>query len=147
MNFGSPPAALSASAILRDCATGGIFSTEPGSTDTVRHETGHSPFGLADEYCCDGGYFQTGTNPNMYGPEPAGSTAALDACRTDALAGLRDSCVGFTSSRVSNGEQFFRLDHAPASDAVEVENDRMMDNKVPRAADERRIQTILDVLP
>jgi hypothetical protein len=24
---------------------------------------GHSPFGLADEYCCDGGYFSTAINP------------------------------------------------------------------------------------
>lgn len=132
---------------LRDCASGGIFSTEPTSTETVRHETGHSPFGLADEYCCDGGYFQTGTNPNMYGPEPAGSSTALNACQADALAGLRGACLGFTSSRVSEGDQFFRLDHAPASGAVEVENDRMMDNKVPRAADERRIQAVFDALP
>ncbi len=132
---------------LRDCANGGTFSTEPGSTATVRHETGHSPFGLADEYCCDGGYFQTATDPNLYGPEPAGSAATLRACRADPLAGLRDSCLGFVSSRVSNGSQFFRLDHAPASDAVDVENDRMMDNKVPRAADERRIQAIINALP
>jgi len=132
---------------LRDCATGGIFSTEPGSTDTVRHETGHSPFGLADEYCCDGGYFQTGTNPNLYGPDAPGGRAGLVACQADGLAGLRDSCLGFTSSRVSSGSQFFRLDHAPASGAVDVENDRMMDNKVPRAADERRIQAIINALP
>ncbi|QBQ54971.1 hypothetical protein [Nitrosococcus wardiae] len=132
---------------LRDCATGGIFSSEPGSTETVRHETGHSPFGLADEYCCDGGYFQTSVNPNLFGPEPPGSTAALTACQADPLAGLRDSCLGFVSSRISSGNQFFRVDHAPASREVEVENDRMIDNKVPRAADDRRIQAIIDALP
>lgn len=133
---------------LRDCASRsiGIFSSEPTSIETIRHETGHSPFGLADEYCCDGGYFHTGTNPNLYGPEPEGSTAALDACRADLLAGLRDSCLGFVSSRVEPGSQFFRLDHAPAP-GVDVENDRMIDNKAPRAADERRIQTIIDALP
>lgn len=132
---------------LRDCANGGIFSSEPGSINTVRHETGHSPFGLADEYCCDGGYFQTGTNPDLYGPEPPGSATALAACRADALAGLRDSCLGFVSTRVRSGSQFFRLDHAPAPGAVDVENDRMIDNLVPRAADERRIQAIIDALP
>jgi hypothetical protein len=132
---------------LRDCASGGIFSTEPGSTATVRHETGHSPFGLADEYCCDGGYFQTGANPNLYGPDPAGSTTALAACQADALAGLRSSCIGFTSTRVSSGSRFFRLDHAPAPGDEDVENDRMVDNKLPRAADERRIQAIINALP
>jgi len=45
------------------------------------------------------------------------------------------------------GSQFFRLDHTPASREVDVENDRMMDNKVPRAADERRIQAVIDALP
>ncbi len=132
---------------LRDCASGGIFSTEPGATNTVRHETGHSPFGLADEYCCDGGYFQTGTNPNLYGPQAAGSSAAQTACQADALGGLRSSCLGFTSTRVSSGSQFFRLDHAPAPGAADVENDRMVDNRVPRAADERRIQAVIDALP
>ena len=43
---------------FRDCAPGGerVFSTEPGSFGTILHESGHRPFGLADEYCCDGGY-------------------------------------------------------------------------------------------
>ena len=31
------------------------------------HETGHSPFGLLDEYCCDGGYWQADDLPNVYG--------------------------------------------------------------------------------
>ncbi|MFO0725296.1 MAG: hypothetical protein U1E65_16050 [Myxococcota bacterium] len=31
------------------------------------HETHHTPFGLFDEYCCDGGYFQAPVNPNVYG--------------------------------------------------------------------------------
>ena len=39
-----------------------MFSTEPTSLGTVLHETGHSPFGLADEYCCDGGYFENPPN-------------------------------------------------------------------------------------
>lgn len=132
---------------LRDCANGGIFSTEPGSTATVRHETGHSPFGLADEYCCDGGYFQTSPNPNLYGPEASGSDASKTACEADALGGLRGACIPYVSERVSEGDRFYRLDHAPAHDAVEVENDRMLDNLVPRAADERRIQAVFDALP
>ena len=61
----------------------------------------------------------------------------------DPLAGLRDSCISFTSA---DGRQIFRLDHAPASGARGVLNDRMIDDRVPRAADERRIQAILDAL-
>jgi hypothetical protein len=35
----------------------------------------------------------------------------------------------------------------PAPGAEDVENDRMIDNRLPRAADERRIQAIFDALP
>ena len=132
---------------LRDCAQGGIFSSEPNNIATIRHETGHSPFGLADEYCCDGGYFQQAINPNMYGPEIPGTDTSLNTCQADSLAGLRDSCIGFTSTRGSSEDQFFRLDHAPASRAVSIENDLMIDNMVPRAADDRRIQAVINTLP
>ena len=37
------------------------------------HELGHYPFGLADEYCCDGGYFQPHPHPNLYHFNSAGS--------------------------------------------------------------------------
>jgi Tol biopolymer transport system component len=62
---------------MRDCALGGsrVFSSEPADStcddgppprNTVRHELGHRPFGLADEYCCDGGYSQADIFPNVY---------------------------------------------------------------------------------
>lgn len=70
---------------LRDCATRSerMFSAlvtdtrEGTSTGRIAiHETAHSPFGLADEYCdrrmppagttCDGGYFETEEAPNVY---------------------------------------------------------------------------------
>lgn len=58
----------------RDCALRGdrIFSgiVDPNvrgdALQVVTHETGHQPFGLADEYCCDGGYFQQDVAPNIY---------------------------------------------------------------------------------
>ena len=61
------------------CGTKRFFSTWTGSSIFDRimlHETGHRPFGLADEYCCDGGYWKPGDRddpyslgrlPNVYG--------------------------------------------------------------------------------
>ncbi len=37
-----------------------------GEREIMLHELGHSVFGLADEYCCDGGYWESGTKPNIY---------------------------------------------------------------------------------
>lgn len=53
---------------LRDCArpSSRIFSSEPSSHGTIVHEVGHSPFGLADEYCCDGGYWPPPTLRNVH---------------------------------------------------------------------------------
>jgi hypothetical protein len=58
---------------FRDCAKDGKFTAEPTSFGTILHETGHRPFGLADEYCCDGGYYQNEPFPNLYdigAPDP-----------------------------------------------------------------------------
>ena len=58
-------------AALRDCAgvgDGSLFSVEVGeafTNPTAIHETGHSVFSLSDEYCCDGGYWQTNPHPNV----------------------------------------------------------------------------------
>jgi hypothetical protein len=52
----------------RDCANQAL-RLYGGRIDvplTPVHETGHTPFGLADEYCCDGGYFQAEQFPNVY---------------------------------------------------------------------------------
>ncbi|MFH1505517.1 MAG: thrombospondin type 3 repeat-containing protein, partial [archaeon] len=50
----------------RACSVTGVFSTPRLGTKTVVHETGHNIFGLADEYCCDGGYWQPNPNPNIF---------------------------------------------------------------------------------
>ncbi|NYZ60592.1 thrombospondin type 3 repeat-containing protein [Candidatus Micrarchaeota archaeon] len=44
-----------------------VFSTHRTDFKTVVHETGHKIFGMADEYCCDGGYWQPDPPfPNVY---------------------------------------------------------------------------------
>ncbi len=44
-----------------------VFSAPRGSPKVVVHETGHNIFGMADEYCCDGGYWQPSPGqPNIY---------------------------------------------------------------------------------
>ena len=60
----------------RDCATGKAFSIGRNQYHTLRHESGHAIFGLADEYCCDGGYWQPSPNPNIY--------SSLSNCQNDA---------------------------------------------------------------
>ena len=51
----------------RACSGGGLFSTPAYSPKVVVHETGHKIFGMADEYCCDGGYWQpSDPYPNIY---------------------------------------------------------------------------------
>ena len=44
----------------RDCGPGGgkRVTITQSAYPTTLHETGHSPFGAADIYCCDGGYFR-----------------------------------------------------------------------------------------
>lgn len=45
------------------------FSTDGGNLSLVRtivHETGHNIFAVADEYCCDGGYFLRAAPHNIY---------------------------------------------------------------------------------
>jgi len=50
----------------RACASG-VFSLPANDPKTAVHETGHSIFGMADEYCCDGGYWQPDAPyPNVF---------------------------------------------------------------------------------
>lgn len=57
---------------LRDCSgigDGSLFSVRTGATftnPTSLHETGHSVFSMADEYCCDGGYWNIGPEANLF---------------------------------------------------------------------------------
>jgi len=43
-----------------------VFCSEPTSYRTFVHESGHSVFGLKDEYCCDSHYRQNNPNPNIW---------------------------------------------------------------------------------
>jgi hypothetical protein len=79
---------------FRDCAQGGLklFSSEQDEPGTSVHETGHSPFGLADEYCCDGGYSDA---PNLF------STQMLCAASATTNGIPTSDCRSFTSSVTS----------------------------------------------
>jgi len=51
----------------RACSSG-TFSLPSNNPVVAVHETGHSIFGMADEYCCDGGYWQPDSpHPNVFG--------------------------------------------------------------------------------
>ncbi|HET7011706.1 MAG TPA: hypothetical protein VFI11_13095 [Anaerolineales bacterium] len=52
---------------LRDCAWGDRVTSEPTSFTTIVHEASHAVFGLPDEYCCDGGYWNA--PPIVYSTE------------------------------------------------------------------------------
>lgn len=116
---------------FRDCASNGVFSSEPGSLATVLHETGHSPFGLADEYCCDGGYFENAPNPNMWD--------TLAECQADApaLGRAATDCRTVTDTRPDPDRNWFLSEPTP--------NDLMNSNRrPPQAADIRRMDWFID---
>jgi hypothetical protein len=48
----------------RDNAPGNWYSSKPDWRITW-HELHHAAYGLADEYCCDGGYFEANPYPNV----------------------------------------------------------------------------------
>jgi hypothetical protein len=111
---------------FRDCASSGLFSTEPTSLGTALHETGHAPFGLADEYCCDGGYFENPPNPNMFD--------TLAECQADAptLGRVAADCRTVTDTRPTPPKDWFLSEPTP--------NDLMnADQRPPQAADIRRM--------
>jgi hypothetical protein len=111
---------------FRDCANSGVFSSEPTSLGTVLHETGHSPFGLADEYCCDGGYFENSPNPDLWD--------TLGECQSDATALGRPTtdCRTITDSRPTPAKNWYTSEPTP--------NDLMNGNRrPPQAADIRRM--------
>lgn len=117
---------------FRDCASPSLrlFSTEPDSVGTVLHETGHQPFGLADEYEDDGGYWQDKILPNVY--------ESKDACEADAPDLGRDAaeCRSFVESV---GEKRTIWLSEPA-DTDLMNSDR----HPPQAADIRRIDWFFD---
>ncbi|MEZ5567427.1 MAG: hypothetical protein R3E54_03655 [Halioglobus sp.] len=84
--------------VCRDNAGGGRFTVEVElrRLTVVAHESGHRPFGLADEYCCDGGYYDrsSGGAPfhNMFANEDDCVEGAQDRGYDASL------CRGFTES-------------------------------------------------
>jgi hypothetical protein len=117
---------------IRDCALAGaeqLFTTNMRvlgrANITLLHETGHLPFGLADEYEGDGGYFITNPFPNIF--------ASDSLCKEDEL-GKEREC-----RKIGNiGREFFTSDTIP--------EDLMADNLKIQMLDERRIQWLFDCL-
>ncbi|SNT60806.1 hypothetical protein SAMN05421812_112200 [Asanoa hainanensis] len=114
---------------LRECAFGGVLSAEAGENGVFIHEVGHAGFGLADEYCCDGGYFQTADVPNVY--------LSNNACVNDvgSLGGVAADCRGMDSVFDTDTNADFWVSD-PAS------NDLMNDNRFARRADRRRMDFV-----
>jgi len=131
---------------LRDCAVFDLhaFSSEPTALRTVLHESGHQPFGLADEYCCDGGYFDNWPFPNLYEDD-------LDDCEAD-LPRLRawDARLGQPLTPARSCRDFEGPDDFWWGDETWWQSDPspdhlMDDNGIFRAADARRISWVLDL--
>ncbi|HEV8404496.1 MAG TPA: hypothetical protein VGQ13_01190 [Nitrososphaera sp.] len=115
---------------FRDCAQPDdrIFSSDFVTPRTFIHETGHSPFGLADEYCCDGGYFQNDPFPDLY--------EELDDCEADPDRG-GSTCRQFTEDVPWwFDSEWFTFD--PDS------NDLMVDRMKAQLMDERRMNWMFD---
>lgn len=113
---------------MRDCARGslGAFSAPVDRPNVARHESGHNPFGLADEYCCDGGNYQKAKLPNLW--------ESQEACQADLpnLVDLTNECVSFTNE---DDETWWTSD---------PDDDHMMsDNGAVRAADIRRMNWLI----
>jgi len=86
----------------RDNAGGYSFTiqTTPTRLQVVAHEAGHRPFGLPDEYCCDGGYFPLSNFASLYVDQPACWSGAT-------LLGFEPSaCTSFTDVGASDWWQF-----------------------------------------
>ena len=128
---------------MRDCAFDRVFSVEAPNSPNVPcptggapervllHESGHRPFGLADEYCCDGGYYQNEPVPNVY-EEP--EDCAADASK---LGRTSADCREFTEDL----DWWFDSDWSvsdPSSD------DLMNDNGRPQGSDSRRLRFLLN---
>ena len=82
-----------------------VFCSEPTSYRTFVHESGHSLFGLKDEYCCDSHYSQNNPDPNIWENETA--------CRNDASAEGwdPDDCHNFCTAGSGNcGSGFWDVD-------------------------------------
>ncbi|PKL58928.1 MAG: hypothetical protein CVV33_09995, partial [Methanomicrobiales archaeon HGW-Methanomicrobiales-4] len=82
----------------RECARGITFCFED-IKNTQMHEMGHALFGLADTYCCDGGYWSPSPHPNLW--------EELTDCNTYSTTNFnKHTCEVFTAD---SGEDWARL--------------------------------------
>jgi hypothetical protein len=113
------------------------FSVGTNTLDNYLHELGHSPFGLADEYCCDSYYFQPEPYPNIYSNQ-------TDCLNDPLAAGVVDACqLAITSNwphhdliKYGITTKWFRVESA-----ANRPNDLMQDSgdHTANPADERQI--------
>jgi len=116
---------------LRDCKSGGMFSSEIDYDKTLVHETGHALFNLKDEYCCDSSYSQQACVPNLY--------ASLAACQADApnLSLPASACTQL--SKGGTTINFWRIDSAATADGCIMGPAQHEAGSDHREADRRRI--------
>lgn len=62
----------------------GPFSSHMNNPGTMRHESGHKAFNLADEYCCYGGYYSVSPYPNLWNSQAKAKAAAPDRGKSSA---------------------------------------------------------------
>jgi len=120
---------------FRDCALPNqrVFGTEFNEFRTMLHETMHSPFGLADEYCCDSNYFEPNPLPNIYASQSSCLADIANLAEWDAIIGDTPRVPG---SCVMDANGVWKSE--PDSDDI------MTDNMEFNAADIRRVQYLFD---
>jgi hypothetical protein len=114
---------------FREFAKNGFFTLEPGEeASTTSHETGHSPFGLSDEYCCDSTYYERNVFPNVY--------ESLAACEADApdLGRTAEDCR--TWDKLDGDGKIVSTWYSSEPTPNDLMNG---DQTPPQAADKRRI--------
>jgi hypothetical protein len=134
---------------IRDCAPGGdrIFSGDATRLDggllgrVFLHETGHRPFGLADEYPPDGGYFMGEPFVNLYGPAGVLPSAFFeDLCKADIpLLQPFDVMLGFAPRTTGDCRQV-TTDDGIIWTSDPMNNHLMDDNLTVRGADLRQME-------
>ncbi len=105
--------------VFRDFARGNIFSSENYNYGTIMHETGHSLFGLADEYGNDSHYFEPAPFPNIW--------ESNQTCREDDIGGSwsPDDCYEFCPAGAGKcGFGWWRSD--PDPDIMEDDGDETL---------------------
>lgn len=122
-DFGMPDDHIASINLVRPDAMGGI-----------RHEMGHVPFGLADEYCCDAAYFYEEVAPNVYE-----DLTGDEGCDTDApnLGRVRDACRALEE----DGDVYYTSEPGDLTPG-RMNDDVMNDNGPANAADIRRFNLI-----